>query len=339
MAPQSWMVPRQKYDLVHYLREAYLKPHNPSQYSKVDGDYLAKLPMGSTFGPAAANVEPWVAMDYGPSLINTYETGPGPNFAYKGVAMRLDAGGGGVSRGKRWMVFDHDTLRVAAAWSNDGFIDWKGIHFNGQHQVHPKIAGEVLFANPIGPGWADPATGRFDDPRFRGRDRRPYGPLPREWARFRGLHHFGDQTVISYRIGDADILELDRAEAGAFTRTLEIGKSSRDLLCRVAPVGVAAAMVGNDRISLEGKDGFTVLRIPAVTLPARVKVLIAKYERILKAIVKDTPPRALEPLTHGGPKHWPETIKTSVAIGKNDGPFAVDVFAPPDRNPRSARCG
>ncbi|MFO0936368.1 MAG: hypothetical protein U0798_07650 [Gemmataceae bacterium] len=32
MAPQSWMVPRQKYDVIHYLREAYLKTHNPTQY-------------------------------------------------------------------------------------------------------------------------------------------------------------------------------------------------------------------------------------------------------------------------------------------------------------------
>ena len=36
MAPQTWMVPRQKYDVIHYIREAYLKPHNPTQYAKVD---------------------------------------------------------------------------------------------------------------------------------------------------------------------------------------------------------------------------------------------------------------------------------------------------------------
>jgi putative heme-binding domain-containing protein len=338
MAPQSWMVPRQKYDLIHYLREAYFKPHNPSQYAKVDGDYLAKLPKGTTFGPAAANVEPWVAMDYGPSLLNTYETGPGPNFAYKGLAMRLDAGSGGVSRGKRWMIFDHDTFRTAAAWTGDGFIDWKGIHFNGQHQIHPKITGDVVFANPIGPGWADPATGKFEDPRLRGRDKRPYGPLPREWARFRGLYHFGDQTIVSYRIGDADILELDGAEGVAFSRTLEIGKSSRDLICRVAPTGVAAAVVGNDRVSLHSNEGFTTLHIPAAALPTRVKVLTAKEERLLQPTVKNSqPPRALEPLTRGGPKHWPEVIQTTAITGKNDAPFAVDVLTPPDRNPWNAQ--
>ncbi len=27
MTPQTWMVPRQKYDVIHYIREAYLKPY------------------------------------------------------------------------------------------------------------------------------------------------------------------------------------------------------------------------------------------------------------------------------------------------------------------------
>lgn len=127
-----------------------------------------------------------MAMDYGPSLMNSYEVGgPGPNIAYKGIAVRLDAGGGGVSRGKSWALFDHDTLRFAAAWTGEGFIDWKGIHFNGQHQVHPKLIGDRHIENPVGPGWADPETGSFKDPRFLGRDKRPYGPLPRKWAQFR----------------------------------------------------------------------------------------------------------------------------------------------------------
>ncbi len=46
MAPQTWMVPRQKYDVIHYLRETYLKPHNPTQYATADDAYLAKLPGG-----------------------------------------------------------------------------------------------------------------------------------------------------------------------------------------------------------------------------------------------------------------------------------------------------
>jgi putative heme-binding domain-containing protein len=211
MAPQSWMVPRQKYDVVHYLREAHLKPHNPSQYPKADDAYLSKLPKGTTFGPAPSNVDPWMAMDYGPSLMNTYEVGgPRPNIAYKGIAVRLDSGPGGVSRGKSWAVFDHDTLRFAAAWTGDGFIDWKGIHFNGQHQVHPKLIGERHVENPAGPRWANPRTGSFRDPRPLGRDERPYGPLPRSWAQFKGIRHT-EMTIARFASiggGDVEVTEV-----------------------------------------------------------------------------------------------------------------------------------
>ncbi|HVL14440.1 MAG TPA: DPP IV N-terminal domain-containing protein [Gemmata sp.] len=340
MPPQTWMVPRQKYDVIHYLRETYLKPHNPTQYAKLDDAYLARLPAGKKgeFGPAPASVDPWMAMDYGPSLANTYEVGgPGPNIAYKGIAVRLDAGAGGVSRGKSWALFDHDTMRYAAAWTGDGFIDWKGIHFNGQHQVHPNLAGEQHVVNPVGPGWADPVTGSFKDPRPRGRDNKPYGPLPRAWAQFKGTYAYGDQTVIAYTVGDATVLEVEGAEGSAFTRTLEVGKSARDLVARVAPEGAAAAVAGDNRVSLAQRDGFHLLTIPAAATPTRVKVLVAKPGTDLAPLVKATPaPRALKPLTEGGPKRWPELLKTTVTPGKGDGPFAVDTFGIPERNPWNA---
>ena len=52
MAAQTWMVPRQKYDVIHYLRETYLKPHNRAQFVRVSEAYLARLPKGNTRGPA-----------------------------------------------------------------------------------------------------------------------------------------------------------------------------------------------------------------------------------------------------------------------------------------------
>ncbi|HVC94533.1 MAG TPA: DUF6797 domain-containing protein, partial [Pirellulales bacterium] len=240
MTPQTWLVPRQKYDVIHYLREAYLKEHNPTQFTRVDRDYLVKLPRGDSRGPEPSRVEPWVQMDYGPSLINTYEVGDdGSNFAYKGIAVRLDAGPGGVSQGRHWMVFDHDTMRVAAAWSGEQFIDFNGIQFNGRHEVHPRVVGQVQFVNPIGPGWANPADGRFDDPRPRGRDDRPYGPLPRNWARYQGLYHFGQQTIISYTLGDVAVLESPGLAGGptplpVFTRTFNLGPRATELVLQVA---------------------------------------------------------------------------------------------------------
>jgi len=101
MVPQTWMVPQQKYDVIHYLREAYLKPHNPSEFFAVDSHWLAGLPTGESRGPSPQTLEPWITMNYGRTLINTYEIGnDGSNLAYKGIAVRLDPGPGGVSRGR-----------------------------------------------------------------------------------------------------------------------------------------------------------------------------------------------------------------------------------------------
>jgi len=239
MVAQTWMVPKQKYDVIHYVREAYLKPYNSTQYVAISDGYLAKLPEGTTRGPEPSSAEPWVSMDYGPNLIASYEVGDdASNFAYKGIAVRLDAGPGGVSQGQYWMLYDHDTMRVAAGWSGNGFIDWNGIMLNGKHGVHPRIVGDVHFANPTGPGWGNPRDGGFQDPRLRGRDDRPYGPLPRDWARYRGLYHFGNQVIVAYTVGETDVLEmpgLHITEAGpAFARNLNIGPRTEDLVLQVA---------------------------------------------------------------------------------------------------------
>ena len=239
MTPQAWMVPQQKYDAVHYIREAYLKPHNPSQYVPVDPAYLAGLPKGDTRGPAPSKFEPWVAMDYGPNLTASYEIGSdGSNFAYKGIAVRLDAGPGGVTRGRHWMIYDEDTLRVAAAWSGEGFIDYNAIMLNGKHAVHPRIVGRLHFENKTGPGWGEPETGSFEDPRFLGRDDRPYGPLPRHWAHYKGLYHHGNRVIVSYTVGETTVLEMPAVDAASappvFTRTLNIGPRTRDMVLQVA---------------------------------------------------------------------------------------------------------
>ncbi|MBM4003758.1 MAG: heme-binding protein [Planctomycetes bacterium] len=284
MMPQTWMVPQQKYAVIYYIREHFLRPHNASEYLRIEPRYVASLPAGSTRGPDPVSIEPWSAMDYGAFLIGTYEApllrpDVVPNLAYKGIAVRLDSGGGGVAHGRHWSVFEHDTLRTAAVWSavesdksaeskksteskngagskkdagskkgtgsetGTNFIDWQGIQFNGAHQVHPRITGQLQFSNPIGPGWADPNTDSFDDPRLLGRDNRRYGPLPREWGRYLGTYSFGDQVVLNYRVGTTEVLELPGAMANrreGFTRQFEIGKRSHALTLLVATIAEEA---------------------------------------------------------------------------------------------------
>ena len=124
-----------------------------SQYFEVTSAYLNSLPRGlRNPQPEEDDEKPndvYRHMNFGPSLNWTYEVAP-DNIAYKGIAVRLDHGEGGISGGEHWIVYDHDTMRVAAVWSGD-FVDWRGIAFDGSHQTHTRIGGAPLFVNPVGP--------------------------------------------------------------------------------------------------------------------------------------------------------------------------------------------
>ncbi len=363
MAPQVQLVPREKYDVIHYVRETFLREKNPSQFVPVTDAYLATLPQGTSTGPAPVKREPWREMDYGPFLIGTFELAdaarreaatklpgnaldtiaPGSNLAYKGVAVRLDAGPGGISAGNAWLVFEHDTLRVAGAWTGSGFIDWEGINFNSRHVVHPRTIGDLQFETADGPGWANPATGTFDDPRFVGPDGRRFGPLPRARQHYRGLYRSGDRVVIAYTVGDAAIRESHDLESSdeqpVFVRTLDIGKSSRDLLVRVANTGTAVHVSGSAAVTLGGDDRFVTVRIPATATPVRLAVrLAAPGTTGLAALATAAgPPRDLAPFTHGGPARWSESLETPVVASPTQGALAWERFTLPQTNPWQAR--
>ncbi|TWT96531.1 DUF6797 domain-containing protein [Neorhodopirellula pilleata] len=371
MLSQRQLVPQQKYDVIHYIREAYLKPHNASQFTNIDDAYLASLPKGKLRGPAPIKSEPWSEMDYGPFLISTYEMaglnkaarpaiskeenelaareGRPPretwptdtNFAYKGIAIRLDKGVGGIAAGSHWIALDHDTMRIAGAWSGKGFIDWKGILFNGNHAVTPRTVGDLHFESLPGPGWAHPITGSFEDPRMLGKDGRAYGPLPRDWAQYKGTYKHGDRVIASYRVGDADVLEAHAVEthddATIWTRTLNVGKSSHDLTLRVAPDSMNSAVAG-DSLAIEQDRGFSVVRIPSAQTPINFTLRIAGDD-VRPSVVNSKFDKIddLSLLTRGGPAQWPEVQSTAPKYAKNDGPFAVDTLTRPTSNPWKSR--
>jgi putative heme-binding domain-containing protein len=339
MPAQTTLVPAQKYDVIHFIRETFLKPDNPGQYVAATPAYLARLPKGSARGPKPVASEPWRLTDYGPFLMLTVEVGAGSgNIACKGIAVRLDPGPGGIARGDRWVVYDHDTMRLAGAWTGRGFIDWNGINFNGRHEVHPATVGQIHVTNPDAPGWANPETGRFDDLRIKGRDGHPYGPLPKSWLRYRGLYRSGERVVLAYSVGDAEVLESPYATEFdgrvQFSRVLDIGRSTRDLAVRVVPVGTPATVIGAGSLRLVDEQGSRVLKIPASATPVCVTLLFSDGDRALvNATIDLSGLSGLKPLTRGGPSTWRETLTTHAEIGLDTGPFASDVLTPPEANP------
>ncbi len=344
MPPQLWLTPEQRYDVVHFLRETFLKPLNPTQYFPVTPEYLATLPKGTNgvFRKTAEMLEyergpKYLRMDFGPVLFWTYEV-ESNNFAYKGIAMRLDPGPGGISRGRAWMVFDHDTMRWAAGWTGDKFIDWKGIALDGSHGTHASIVGNRSFINPVGPGWANPATGTFEDPRLRGKDQKPYGPLPRTWAHYQGIWRNGDEVIVAYSVGDAEVLELAGLETSGgvavFSRTLDIAKSSHDLLARLAPETVPAFLVGQSPAKITRTNGMSLLHIPAASTPLWIKVLVGDPgpgvdpNVVYGFAVSAKPAADLRAQTKRATRPVP-AIETQGKMGSNDGAFAVDEITVP----------
>lgn len=341
MPAWTFLTPEQRYDTIHYIREVFVRPHNPASYFPITASYLASLPKGSGTGPKTAEMlefekgPKYLRMDFGPSLFWTLEVEP-DNIAYKGIAVRLDEGPGGISRGRAWMLYDHDTMRVATAWTGTQFIDWKGIAFDGSHGTHTSVVGDKAFVNPVGPGWANPGTGTFDDPRLRGRDNKTYGPLPRSWAHFEGTYVSSNRVIVAYTVGDARILEMPGQEMTGsqivFSRVLNIGRSTHDLQLRLAPETSSVALVGGSSSTLVRTNGFHLLSIPASATPLHVKVLMADSQAAatLPGLAKNSVPATdLHPLTQGGPSRWNPPIATRGKRGTEDTSFAIDELTAP----------
>ena len=280
---------------------------------------------------AATSRSPYQRMDYGLVLFWTLQVEPG-NIAQKGIAVRLDDGPGGVSKGRAWMIYDHDTMRVAAATTGE-FVDWKGIAFDGSHGTHTSLTGERQFVNPVGPGWASP-EGKWDDVRLVGRDNKRYGPLPREWANYEGLYLHGSEAVVAATICGTRILEspgwLENGATPVFTRTLNIAAAKKPLLLRVAPDSVSVALAGAGTLRKEG--GFWIAQLPG-NAKARIFISRSDPDALSKLAKTFTAPLDLEPLTHGGPRRWSEEVTTTSVPGNEGSAFIADTFPLPTENP------
>ncbi len=362
MPPQVRLTPREKYEVIHFVREEFVREQNPDEYFKITDSYLDSLPKGNSPGPDPSPYQPWAEMDYGDFLIQTYELAntddpprvissrgdPLPNedyrdvnFSYKGIAIRLDEGEGGVAAGKAFVLFDHDLLRFTGFWTGEGFIDYESILLNDRHNIYPRTVGKIQIENPIMPGWANPKTGDFKDPRFVAVDGRPFGPLPREWAHYKGLYYYGQRVVIKYTVHDATVLEtydLEQQDGPAVvSRTLNISPSSEALTIRIAPAKTAVALTGNNA-TMAIENGFHVLKIPQ-NRDVKIKIVMAAtgQNKVTKIAQKAKAPEDLIKYTKGGPAHDPQNITSTILVGEDTSAYAVDIFTLPLDNPWKSR--
>ncbi len=298
----------------------------------------------------------WGKMDYGTFLMASIgQPIPGNgNNADKGVAVKV---------GDSTICFDTDLLRVSSGWTG-GFVNLLGTPFDGGHGSWPSAKGTPVFGTKPGPGWAKGTD--LKDPRSE-----PFGPLPADWAHYKGLYKAGDKVVFAYTVGGADVLELPgragESDQPILTRTFNIaptkapltlvvadsesgkadpkeGPASNSMVIEIGEVGgrmalahVVGAPEGSTwQVTAEGK---TLLKLAASDKPiaCRVEIIrapagdVAAGTKTLTSTA--TSVENLAQYTKGGPAAWPETVTTKGKLGEGDGPYVVDTLTAPEENP------
>jgi hypothetical protein len=298
--------------------------HDPEQLKAIewDKDAFAKAKSPKSSGAAPAPGGGAMPAKYGNVLgtaIQLGESDLGPNVSFRGKIIRLN------EEGTACMVFDTDTMRMAAGWT-DGGLNLQGLPFTGGHGQFPSLNGEALFLNAPAPGWANP-SGSFAEPRdpedgvFP-----PLGPIPKTQAHYQGLYTSGPKTVLRYTVGEDSILEMPGLENGAITRTIQ-GEFSKSAVMALADEADAPPihLVGT-ALKPEAAEGKIVVRIPAGA--AHFKVTYGEGD--VSDELED-----LESYTNGGPAKWNETITTKGELGDDDGEaaYVLDRLTVPYQNP------
>ena len=232
---------------------------------------------------------------------------------------------------------------------------------------------EIFFQTNPGPGWSKGSS--FEDPREKpkgpGAAKVPFGPLPKDWAKYKGLHLHGSTVVLSYSVGGANVLELPGLETSAdqklLTRTFNILSkgAAANLLVADAPEGATAKEEKNIVVVTDPKQADTRLAMAVVGAPTGAKWEIAggrvqlnlpefkgneafkvvywkgaaaDLEKFTAAARAATKVESLEQYTTGGPAQWTEVVTTTGEVGVPGGnaAYVVDNLNVPLENPYNA---
>lgn len=334
MLPQAWMTDQQKMDVINYIRETQIFGRNDSQYFKITPQYLDQLPKALiTKNKPVKKVKPkpYLDMNFGDSLTMTLELQKN-NIVKKGIISRLDQGDGGVSKGNTWAIFDQDTLQLAGLWQGKDFIDWRSIAFDGSHGTHPAIKGELLYANPQAPGWANPDNGSWEDLRFIAKDKRRYGPLPKTWAHYKGLYHYGDKRIHHYSVGESKVLDCPTWNQNNQTlqRILNISNIQKELIHRVAPTSIKCNVISSDQFQLYQEAGFHYLKINAGQKEFNGTILLSNNDIKIADFAKEN--LNLKKYTNGGPNPWTDKLSAELKPADDNFAYVKDEFLLPQNN-------
>ncbi|MSU40274.1 MAG: hypothetical protein EXS22_10205 [Pedosphaera sp.] len=296
----------------------------------------------------------WDEMDVGPFFsygLEVSEKGKTWRPALKGITIKL----GGQNDAA--VCFDTERLRLAVGWRG-GFLKLPTGR-DGLEGV-PQPIGDLTFRSSMMPGWAGP-KGEWVEPvppKTKGNDVCSFGPLPRDWAKWRGLYVHGQRVVLSYSVGAAQVLESHDLDAGtgAITRSIEVTQESATtpltlLLCQLPGAQIDEAAQTATLLEKDGNATSVALAGARLKMDAdgnllgvieakdaRVRVVMWRGPQTKLAafhIFARAKPQAvaLSTFTKGGQAQWGAPLLTKGQLGTAAAPYVVDTITIPEDNP------
>ena len=359
MGPQTWMSPEERYDVIHYLREKFMKPTYPG-YKPITQDYLEGLPK-VTVAPVPKKKRP--DRDFGPALASQL----GRNVS---SVLTIKLGD------KHTISYNLHSMDLADLW-NDGFLDLASTqHYRERGEGVPMIDGDRIVGLS---SWKWAHEGAFDYPTD---NLLPRGPMPAKWMQYHGHYLNGKNAILSYSINSREILEMPSKPKGfgAIVQTLRVEPGNKDLLLQVAKLekdnvvqgylplqakeakfdgasnkGIAVNMVKDDgaigrftavfarrgsnesRVKL-GKENATTLIIPASRKSQTIQVIrfsgtgegeLLAFASYLTHLQKRKSMPDIKAKTKGGPALWPEILTTKGKVSPEKKAYVMDTLTLP----------
>ena len=360
MAPMRHLTPKERYQVIHYLREAFMKRSNPD-YFVVNDQYLESLPRGTQLGDERPEVE----RDFKPAL------GSQLRREYSSVL--------NIPLGKYSIAYNLHTMDIASVWEGD-FLDVSETQHardRGEGTVNPKGIESNLLS-----GWK---WGHDEEVDYPTENLLSRGPLPNNWMRYKGYYQYDHQIVLSYEIDGRAILESPVAEKEGLTQHLLVESGNAITLVIASPEkeGVARSWISTKETTQthvklgQEKDEIAVLLVEnsgqshpilGCRLSGETENLLLSIDsknRVVLSIPKSSEPRKLSitrvvgktngdadqiaeflesvpspkagidlpSLTRGGNVQWPTVLETKGYLGLEQSGYAVDTLTLPDSNP------
>ena len=360
MGPQTWMTAQERYQVIHYIRQKFMKPMR-KDYVGISDKYLQGLPKVEAVAKSKGKVE----RDFGPALASQLT-----REISSVLTVKLNA--------DTTLSYNLHSMDQAGLWRG-GFLNLSATQHYRERGGGVAVPDGNLVEGLQTWKWAHQGTLNYPTENLL-----PRGPMPADWMEYRGHYLHGDQVVLSYKMEGRGILETPSAPEGfgAVIHTFEMEPGKALQLCTGKLANAAQAFSGH--LQLDAKE-FELTETGGIAVLGRSKVggfvaaaalwdvegmewSIDSKNGLVLDIPKDSGKRVFEVLRYagkgegellafanfvrsriqkgqaslspssmikGGKARWTKTLQTKGRLGKEDSSYTQDILEIPPNDSKN----